>query len=293
MKNQFKRHVEDLQEKIIAQLQALDPTLSICEDMWSRLDFIGQPGGGGRTRAFKGKIFEGGGVNISNIWGKVDPTFAQGLKGKSDQIWASGISIIIHPRNPRIPTIHGNFRMIENGAAVWFGGGVDLTPYYPYPKDFHYFHQVWRETLSPYGVYEEMKQRCDEYFVNHHRGGEMRGIGGFFFDHYNSGNLARDWAMVKHFSLQFIRSYFPLVQKRKEEQYSEEDVDFQLHRRGRYVEFNLLHDRGTLFGLRTNGRVDSILISLPPRCCYSYCYRPKAGSCHEQMMDYYRPRQWS
>ena len=284
--------MEDLQRRILEELQRQDSEIEVALDQWQHQDFAGDPGGGGLTCAVSGEVFEGGGVNTSTVWGAIDPGFARTLKGKSNKIWASGLSFILHPRNPRVPTVHGNFRLVEQGKSIWFGGGVDLTPYYPYPEDFQHFHGVWKQALSPYGVYEQMKKSCDEYFVNHHRGGEMRGVGGFFFDHYNSGDLQRDWQMVRSFSEQFIVSYFPMVEKRKHESYSEQDEEFQLHRRGRYVEFNLLHDRGTLFGLRTGGRVDSILLSLPPRCRYSYKYHPPAGSVHQQIMEYYFPRDW-
>lgn len=292
LKDKFVDHINRLQDQITRELQAYDPQLALSEELWQHRDFTGHPGGGGRTRALRGQVFESGGVNTSTVWGAIDPSLARTLKGKSEVIWACGISFIIHPLSPRVPTVHGNFRMIENGPALWLGGGVDLTPYYPYPEDFQYFHQVWREALTPYGVYKEMKKNCDEYFVNHHRGKEMRGIGGFFFDHYHSGDFAKDLAMVMDFSRQFIRCYFPIVEKRKGENYSDEDVEFQLHRRGRYVEFNLLHDRGTRFGLETRGRVDSILISLPARCRYTYRYCPPPNGAHEQMMAYYFPQEW-
>lgn len=291
-KSEFETHVRNLQDEITNKLKSLDDSLEINEDNWDRLDHSGAPGGGGRTRAFSGKVFENAGVNTSTVFGKIDPKFGKSLAGGSDEIWATGISLIIHPYNPKVPTVHANFRMIQNGEKVWFGGGADLTPFYPNEEDFSHFHDVWAETLTPYGVYEDMKQKCDDYFVNHHRNGEMRGVGGFFYDHYNSGDLQKDYDMVKNFSNQFIRSYFPIVEKRYKESFTSEDEDFQLHRRGRYVEFNLLHDRGTLFGLRTNGRTDSILISLPARCKYTYSYRPRAGSPHAKMMEYYFPKDW-
>ena len=292
LKNKFTEHIQSLQDQIIGQLRSYDSELFFSEDLWKHRDWTGEPGGGGRTMALRGRVFENGGVNTSTIWGAINPSFAKSLRGKGEHIWACGLSFIIHPLSPRVPSVHGNFRMIEKGDDIWFGGGVDLTPYYPYFEDFRHFHQVWRETLSPYGVYEEMKKNCDEYFVNHHRGNEMRGVGGIFFDHYHSGDLDKDLDMVVDFSNQFIRCYFPIVEKREGETYSDEDVEFQLHRRGRYVEFNLLHDRGTRFGLQTKGSVESILISLPARCCYSYRYCPPPGGPHEQMMDYYFPREW-
>lgn len=292
LKSQFHSHVKKLQDQITQQMHLLDPSLQLVEDVWERKDHAGNPGGGGITRAFSGELFENAGVNTSCVFGKIDPKFATQLQGSGDEMWAAGISLIIHPRNPRIPTVHANFRMIHQGDKFWFGGGADLTPFYPYEDDFHYFHQVWKDACAPYGNYAAMKKTCDEYFNNAHRGVEMRGIGGIFFDHLNSGNTENDYKMVTDLSNHFIKSYFPIVEKRMNETYTAEDEDFQLHRRGRYVEFNLLHDRGTLFGLRTNGRVDSILISLPARCKYSYKYRPKAGSVHEKMWDYYSPRDW-
>lgn len=292
-KNKFYQHVLGLQEAITAEIKRLDPTICLTEDNWQRTDYLGQPGGGGRTRAFEGEVFENAGVNVSQVYGNIDPQFANSLGAKEPTMWACGISLIIHPLNPRVPTVHANFRMIQAGERFWFGGGADLTPYYPHLEDFQYFHRVWKEVLSAYGVYDSMKKTCDEYFVNHHRQGEMRGIGGFFFDHYNSNQLERDADFVKNISNSFIRSYFPIVEKRMNEKFSEEDVDFQLHRHGRYVEFNLLHDRGTMFGLKTNGRTDSILISLPKRCKFTYQYQPKENSPQQEMLKYYFPKEWA
>jgi len=291
LQEEFHRHVCDLQDKITRRMRALDAKLVLTEDLWERTDHAGAPGGGGRTRAFAGEVFENAGVNTSCVFGKIDPQFAQKLQGDGDTMWAAGISLIIHTRNPRVPTVHANFRMIQQGSKIWFGGGADLTPFYPHEEDFRYFHQVWKKAAGD--DYGWMKKECDEYFVNFHRGGEMRGIGGLFFDGYNSGDLAADFKKVQHLSEHFIESYFPLVEKRMAEEFTAADEDFQLHRRGRYVEFNLLHDRGTLFGLRTNGRVDSILISLPARCKFSYRYAPAAGSPQEKMLSYYRPQEWA
>lgn len=292
-KNEFADHVKKLQDEITAKLKQLDPEITMIEDLWDRLDHAGQPGGGGRTRAFKGHIIENGGVNYSQVFGKVDPKFASSLGGDSDEMWASGISLILHPRNPRIPTVHMNFRMIQVGTKYWFGGGADLTPFYPHEQDFRHFHGVWKEATTKYNQWEAMKKKCDEYFVNTHRQNEMRGIGGIFFDHFNSGSIQDDFNMACDLSNHFISSYFPIAEKRLNEEFTPEDEDFMLHRRGRYVEFNLLHDRGTLFGLKTNGRIDSILISLPARCNYTYQYAPKAGSAHIKMLDFYRPNEWA
>lgn len=291
-KERFHAEVRNLQEKITQEMRRFDPSLTLKEDLWQRQDHAGNPGGGGITRAFTGELFENAGVNTSCVFGKIDPKFASNLQGSGDELWAAGISLILHPRNPRIPTVHANFRMIHQGDKYWFGGGADLTPYYPYEDDFSHFHGVWKKALSPYGTYDQMKKTCDEYFNNAHRGIEMRGIGGIFFDHYRSENLDDDFKMATHLGSHFIESYFPIVQKRMTENWTEADEDFMLHRRGRYVEFNLLHDRGTLFGLKTNGRVDSILISLPARCKYSYQYQPAPGTPHAKMWEYYKPHAW-
>jgi coproporphyrinogen III oxidase len=266
----------------------------LTEYLWERADFNNEPGGSGITRAFKGRVFESAGVNTSKIFGAIDPQFAETLYGDKNvsSVSACGISLILHPRSPKIPTVHANFRLLQKGDTYWFGGGADLTPFYPNVEDFMYFHEKWKSACAPYGCYEAFKDQCDQYFTNHHRGHEMRGIGGIFFDHYNSGNQAKDFEMVTALSDKFISSYFPIVEKRINDSWTEEDEDFQLHRRGRYVEFNLLHDRGTLFGLRTKGRTESILISLPARCKYSYNYAPKKDSVHEQMMQYYFAKKW-
>lgn len=290
LKLNFHNHVKELQNQITQEMQKLDPELTLHEDLWQRTDHGGHPGGGGITRAFKGKLFENAGVNTSCVHGKIDPQFAKHLQGSGDEMWATGISLIIHPVNPKVPTVHANFRMIHQGNKFWFGGGADLTPYYPYEEDFSHFHGVWKKAAGEH--YDSMKKTCDEYFNNSHRGLEMRGIGGIFYDHLNSGDTEKDMNFVKHLSKHFIESYFPIVEKRMSENWTEEDEDFMLHRRGRYVEFNLLHDRGTLFGLKTNGRVDSILISLPARCKYTYRYQPRPGSAHEKMWSYYTPRNW-
>lgn len=292
MKDEFVEYVKGLQDQITARMHEIDPDLKMTEDLWDRQDALGKPGGGGRTRHFQGSVFESAGVNFSCVYGTMEKEFAKVMKGDGNEFWASGISLILHPINPRIPTVHANFRMIQMGEKQWFGGGSDLTPYYPHEKDFIHFHKTQLDVCKPFDCYEAMKKRCDEYFVNHHRDGEMRGIGGIFFDHLNSGNLKQDFDQVVALSKGFIPSYFPIVERRMNEEFTQEDEDFMLHRRGRYVEFNLVHDRGTLFGLKTKGRIDSILISLPPRVKFSYCYQPPKGSAHEEMMQYYQPRDY-
>lgn len=292
-KKAFSTHVQNLQDRITAELTKLDPTIKLTEDLWQRKDFVGAPGGGGRTRAFAGEVFENAGVNFSEVYGQIDPQFAKQIGGDEASMWAAGISLILHPKNPRVPTVHMNFRMIQAGSKWWFGGGADLTPFYPHEDDFKYFHQTWKDACTPFSQWETMKKKCDEYFVNTHRGNEMRGIGGVFFDHFNTGDVKADFEMAVQLSEAFIPSYFPIVSKRKDEAFTAEDEDFMLHRRGRYVEFNLLHDRGTLFGLKTNGRIDSILISLPARCKYTYKYEPAQGSPHARMLEFYQPKEWA
>lgn len=292
-KNIFAKHVEHLQDEITSKLRELDPSINLVEDIWKREDAAGNDGGGGRTRAFTGDVIENAGVNISLVHGKSNPDFIKKIGGDGDEFWATGISLIIHPRNPRVPTVHANFRMIQAGSKFWFGGGADLTPFYPHTEDFKYFHNVWKKAVAPYGYYEEWKEKCDQYFVNKHRNNEMRGVGGIFFDQFNTGDVKNDVEMIKDISNYFIESYFPIAQKRKDEEFTAEDEDFQLHRRGRYVEFNLLHDRGTHFGLQTNGRTDSILISLPARCKYTYKYAPAENGPHFEMLKYYYPQKWA
>ena len=291
-KSIFSNHVKDLQNRIEVELQSLDQTIVCTEDIWQREDHASNKGGGGITRAYRGEVIENAGLNTSEIFGEISPDFAKKLKGEGNRLWAAGISLIFHPRNPKVPTVHANFRMIEQGGELWFGGGADLTPYYPYKDDFSYFHKTWKQACEAYETYEDWKKNCDEYFVNYHRDDEMRGIGGIFFDHFNTGDIERDLKMVMKVSESFIDSYFPIAKKRYQEEWTPEDEDFQLHRRGRYVEFNPLPVRGTLFGLKTKGRVDSILISLPARCNYTYRYKPKEGSPHQEMLKYYKPRKW-
>lgn len=293
IKERFSLYVKDLQNQVTEQLNRFDPQIQCREDIWQRKDFHQRPGGGGITRAFKGEVFENAGVNTSLIFGAVAPDFAKTLGGEGDDVWATGISLIIHPKNPKVPTTHANFRLLCQGNRYWFGGGADLTPYYPYLEDFSYFHQVWEKACRPYGTYKEWKENCDRYFTNHHRGKEMRGVGGIFFDHFQGENIEKDLEMVMDLGNHFINSYFPLVEKRVQESWTPEDEEFQLYRRGRYVEFNLIHDRGTAFGLKSNGRTESILISLPARCKFSYEYAPPEGSSGAEMMKYYYPKDWT
>lgn len=286
-------HVLDLQDRIVAALHHLDPGLTVVEEAWTRTDHVGQPGGGGRTRALTGDVIENGGVNVSCVHGALDPAFATQLGGAADDpLWAAGISLILHPRNPRVPTTHANFRMVSVGDRVWFGGGADLTPYYPHTEDFRHFHQVWRDATEPLGTWEAWKAWCDRYFTNPHREGEMRGVGGIFFDHWSTGDLEADAREVRRLSESFLPSWLPIAERRVHEPFSEADEQFMLHRRGRYVEFNLLHDRGTKFGLQTKGRTASILVSLPARVQFGYNWAPPPNTVHAGMMAHYWPRDW-
>jgi coproporphyrinogen III oxidase len=293
LKLKFSQFVRELQNEITDEIFKIDSKCKLIEDKWSRKDHEGNDGGGGITRAFSGEILENAGVNTSEVFGAISPEFADKLQGSGNSLWASGISLILHPRNPKVPTVHANFRFIHQGEKFWFGGGADLTPYYPYFEDFSHFHQTLKESCPNEDVYQQMKKTCDEYFVNHHRNSEMRGIGGIFYDHYFSGNLEADFAMVKKIAKSFIPSYFPIFHKRHLEKYTQQDEDFQLFRRGRYVEFNLLHDRGTLFGLKTKGRVESILISLPARCNFHYRHEFEKNEVQKTMMEQYYPRDWA
>jgi coproporphyrinogen III oxidase len=215
-----------------------------------------------------------------------------GMEGET--FFATGVSIVFHPKHPRHPIIHMNVRYFElNTGVYWFGGGIDLTPHYVNEEAAKLFHIGLKSKCDSFhsNFYTEFKPWADRYFYLPHRN-ESRGIGGIFFDHFNTGKTGHDMSMVKDLSEHFIESYFPIVKKRMSENWTEDDEDFMLHRRGRYVEFNLLHDRGTLFGLKTNGRVDSILISLPARCKFTYQYRPAPGSLYEKMWKYYTPHPW-
>lgn len=293
VRSRFHAGVRALQDEIVDAVRALDPSLEVQEDPWERTDHAGDPGGGGRTRVLRGDVIESGGVNTSCVWGALDPAFAGQLGGgPDDALWAAGISLILHPRNPRVPTTHANFRMIGVGERTWFGGGADLTPYYPHLDDFRHFHRTWAEATAPLGTYEAWKAWCDRYFTNHHRDGEMRGVGGVFFDGWGGEDPAAGADAVLQLSTAFLPSWLPLAQARKDEPWTEADEDFMLHRRGRYVEFNLLHDRGTAFGLRTGGRTESILVSLPARVRFGYQWAPQPGTPHAEMVPLYRPRAW-
>ncbi len=283
--------VEEVAEDICDRMYEATGDIFL-QDKWQREDHIGNDGGGGTTRIVRqGKYLESGAVNTSTIYGEVNPEFAKKLKGDSPEVQATGVSLIFHPRNPNVPTIHMNFRYIRQGDKDWFGGGADLTPYLPNQECFSYFHSFWKNKLDAFdpSFYPKMKEECDQYFYIPHRK-EMRGIGGIFYDYLEVNEDS--WKMVESLARGFLDSYFSILKKTMELPFTEEDRSFQLYRRGRYVEFNLLYDRGTLFGLKTNGRIESILASLPPEVRYEYMYTPEAGSPYEEMNTYYQPHNW-
>ncbi len=281
-----------LQDTICAALEAADGGARFREDAWTR-----PGGGGGRSRVLEGGgVFEKAGVNFSEVFGEFSPEFAKQMPGDGLGFTATGVSLVLHPRSPLVPTVHMNFRMLTHGSAAWFGGGADLTPYYPHEDDVVHFHRTWRAVCrrhAPAADYAAMKAECDSYFYLKHRH-EARGVGGIFFDHYGIGDLEPAFDFVRDAGAQFLPSYLPIVERRKGLAYAPEQRYFQEYRRGRYVEYNLIWDRGTLFGLKTEGRVESILMSLPPVVRYVYDYRPVPGSREAALTEYWlKPQAWA
>ncbi|GIU20343.1 oxygen-dependent coproporphyrinogen oxidase [Shewanella sp. MBTL60-007] len=287
----------DLQNRICNGLEALDGVATFAEDSWKR-----EEGGGGQSRVLTGgAVFEQAGVNFSHVMGASMPASATAhrpeLAGRSFE--AMGVSLVIHPNNPHIPTTHANVRFFiahKEGAdpVWWFGGGFDLTPYYPYLEDVLEWHLTAKSLCEPFGeeVYPKYKQWCDEYFWLPHRN-ETRGVGGLFFDDLNKQGFDQSFAFMQAVGNGFLTAYAPIVERRKETEYGEHERQFQLYRRGRYVEFNLVYDRGTLFGLQTGGRTESILMSMPPLVRWEYAYTPEEGSPEAQLYsDYLKPRDW-
>jgi len=287
----------DLQERICAELAAGDGGMGFREDAWERPE-----GGGGRTRVMEeGAVFEKAGVNFSQVSGARLPPSATvqrpELAGRSFQ--ALGVSLVIHPRNPYVPTSHANVRFFvaerEGQAPVWwFGGGFDLTPYYGFREDAVHWHRTAREACAPFGpdVYARFKRWCDEYFYLKHRG-EPRGIGGLFFDDLNEWGFDDCFAFLRSVGDHYLPAYLPIVRRRRDTAYGEREVAFQHYRRGRYVEFNLVYDRGTLFGLQSGGRTESILMSLPPQVSWRYDWHPEAGTPEAELYEtFLKPRDW-
>jgi coproporphyrinogen III oxidase len=284
-------YFRDLQDRICAGLEQADGQARFREDTWQR-----EGGGGGRTRVIaNGAVFEKGGVNFSEVFGTMSEEFARQVPGEGREFTAAGISLVLHPRNPYVPTVHANFRFLTKGQKQWFGGGADLTPYYPFREDVVQFHRVWRDICqrhAPVVDYHQMKEDCDRYFFLTHRN-EPRGVGGIFFD-YLEDHLERIFDFVRDCGDAFLAAYLPIVARRRHTEYGQRQRDWQLYRRGRYVEFNLIHDRGTLFGLKTGGRIESILMSLPPLVRWEYDYHPEPGSPEAELLEQYLPpRDWA
>ena len=288
-------YLRGLQNRICAELQTLDGAQSFVHDAWQR-----PGGGGGESRVLSnGKVFEQAGVGFSHVFGdKMPPSATKHrpeLAGAGFQ--AVGVSLVIHPQNPYVPTTHANLRFFTAGEQEpvwWFGGGFDLTPYYPFFEDVVHWHETAREACRDFGddVYTRYKKWCDDYFYLKHRG-ETRGVGGLFFDDLNEPGFDKCFAFLKSVGDAFIPAYKPIVRKRNSHPFGERQREFQLYRRGRYVEFNLIYDRGTVFGLQSGGRTESILMSLPPRVRWQYNWRPEPGSPEEKLyLDYLKPRDW-
>ncbi len=293
-------YIHHLQNHICNALETEDGEARFAEDRWERKE-----GGGGKTRVMSnGKVFEKGGVNSSVVFGKVNDAMRSQLKITGNHWFACGLSIVIHPVNPFVPTVHANWRYFElydeTGSITdrWFGGGCDLTPYYLFEEDARHFHAVLRNTVLPFGeaLYPQYKQQCDAYFSNTHRGNEMRGIGGLFYDYLrpeNEEDANRLFAFQQANGNAFTDAYLPIVNKRKHLEWEQKHKHWQEIRRGRYVEFNLIHDRGTLFGLKTNGRTESILMSLPPTARFEYHDQPEPGSAEDQLLQVcLHPKDW-
>jgi coproporphyrinogen III oxidase len=286
-----------LQARTVAALEALDGR-AFRADAWTRAE-----GGGGITRVIEdGDLFERGGVNFSQVQGRSLPASATAaraqLAGRSFD--AMGVSLVLHPRNPYCPTVHMNVRFFVAAKpgepdVWWFGGGMDLTPYYGFEEDARHFHEICKRALEPYGAdrYPRYKRWCDEYFFLRHRG-EPRGIGGVFFDDLAERDFEYSFALVRSVGDHFLEAYAPIVARRRAHPYGEREREFQAYRRGRYVEFNLVYDRGTLFGLQSGGRTESILMSMPPRAAWRYDWKPERGSPEEKLYtDFLRPRDWA
>lgn len=291
MKNKFYAYIQNLQDQIVAGLEKADGQAKFKEDIWERPE-----GGGGRTRVIEnGQVFEKGGVNISGVHGPLPKAMQAYFNVGDVDFFACGLSLVLHPKNPMVPTVHANWRYFEmydkegNVVNQWFGGGQDLTPYYLFEEDAKHFHQTCKTACDKHNLnfYPKFKKQCDEYFWNAHRN-EARGIGGLFFDHCKASedfSLENWYDFVTEVGNSFLQAYVPIVEKRKDLEYSTENRNWQEIRRGRYVEFNLVHDKGTLFGLKTNGRIESILMSLPPHVQWIYDHHPEAGSEEEKLIE--------
>lgn len=299
MKDKFYAYIQNLQDQICAALEASDGSAQFREDLWQRPE-----GGGGRTRVIEnGNVIEKGGVNISGVHGKLPESMQQMFNVGEADFFACGLSLVIHPKNPMAPTVHANWRYFEmydadgNIIDQWFGGGQDLTPYYLFEQDAQHFHQTCKAACDKHALefYPKYKKQCDQYFWNAHRN-EARGIGGLFFDYCKKSEAMsmQDWYdFVTEVGNSFTSAYIPILDRRKDLPYNETHRNWQEIRRGRYVEFNLVHDKGTLFGLKTNGRIESILMSLPPAVQWVYDHHPAQNSEEEKLIDVLEnPREW-
>ncbi|WP_445749172.1 oxygen-dependent coproporphyrinogen oxidase [Polaribacter sp.] len=299
MKNKFYNYIENLQNSITSTLEKIDGKAKFKEDIWQR-----EEGGGGKTRVIEnGAIFEKGGVNISAVHGELPEVLRNQFGVKEGNFFACGLSLVLHPTNPFVPTVHANWRYFEmynsQGEIVtqWFGGGQDLTPYYLFDEDATHFHQVCKNACDKHHAdfYPKFKKQCDAYFWNAHRN-EARGIGGLFFDYLKETeefSLEDRYNFVTEIGNSFLESYVPIVEKRKNFTYNQQQKDWQEIRRGRYVEFNLVHDKGTLFGLKTNGRIESILMSLPPKVQWKYDVHPVENSEEAKLISVLKnPKNW-
>ena len=294
MAHQMQEYVRTLQAQIIEALEKEDSQALFQKDEWER-----EGGGGGLTRILEdGAVFEKAGVNTSAVHGLLPERMARVLNVEATQFFATGVSLVIHPKSPFVPTVHANFRYfalgedLQNPIDQWFGGGADLTPYYPFLEDAKHFHATWKSVCDQHEVasYPDFKKHCDEYFFLPHRG-ETRGVGGIFFD-YMRKNPEDAFEFVRQAGDSFVEAYLPIVQKRKNEPYGEQERIYHEIRRGRYVEFNLLFDRGTRFGIETNGRTESILMSLPARVQWHYDWNPDPGTKEADALPFFQPRDW-
>lgn len=291
MKERFYTYIQDLQDRITQKIESIDGVAKFKEDLWERPE-----GGGGRTRIIEnGKVIEKGGVNISGVHGPLPKSMQAYFKVGEVDFFACGLSLVLHPKNPMAPTVHANWRYFEmydkQGKCIdqWFGGGLDLTPYYLFEEDVRHFHQSCKTACDRHhpDFYPDFKHKCDTYFFNKHRD-EARGVGGLFFDYLkkdNDFNLEERYRFVTEVGDSFLDAYVPILKKRKDLDYTPQQRTWQEIRRGRYVEFNLVHDKGTLFGLKTNGRIESILMSLPPKVQWQYDHQPAAGSDEARLLE--------
>lgn len=299
MKEAFYPYILELQDRITKKLESLDHSGHFLEEKWKRPE-----GGGGRTRVLEGgTVFEKAGVNISAVHGPLPESMQNYFNVGPSQFYACGLSLVIHPKSPMVPTVHANFRYFElydmegNLQDQWFGGGLDLTPYYLFDEDVIHFHQCCKQGCDRFDpeFYPQFKEQCDRYFWNAHRN-EARGVGGLFFDYLkptNTISLQDRYDFVTTIGDSFLNAYIPIVQKRKDYRYTPKQRMWQEVRRGRYVEFNLIHDKGTLFGLKTNGRIESILMSLPAHVQWKYDFHPEAGSDEAALVSVLQsPKNW-